>query len=228
MTGYVFYVIIVLLEGEIIMFTGIYKITELSTNKVYIGKAKDCLARWKQHAQAFIDYPKYYKNTWHETFAQHPENYTFQILDICPEEELDIKEREYIRQYNSYLDGLNRTKGNYNKDEIKEEYQQLLQQNKEQKQLEKQKYIEQQIRIIAEKYAGLPLIGETQERLLKECRPFLRTAEGEAKFSLNLVLKEMKAQGFEIKQGILGKKHIKNGLPPELLGKRYSYIVPQK
>lgn len=228
MTGHVFYVIIVLLKGEIIVFTGIYKITELSTNKVYIGKAKDCLARWKQHAQAFIDYPKYYKNTWHETFAQHPENYTFQILDICPEEELDIKEREYIRQYNSYLDGLNRTKGNYNKDEIEEEYQQLLQQDKEQKQLEKQKYIEQQIKNIAEKYAGLPLIGEVKEKLLRECKPFLRTANGGNDFELRLVLSEIKAQGFEIKQGILGKKHIKNGFPPELLGKRYRYIVPKK
>lgn len=89
-------------------------------------------------------------------------------------------------------------------------------------------FVDREVATIAEKYAGLPLIGETQERLLKECRPFLRTAEGEAKFSLNLVLKEMKAQGFEIKQGILGKKHIKNGLPPELLGKRYRYIVPKK
>lgn len=196
--------------------------------KFTLGKAKDCLARWKQHAQAFIDYPKYYKNTWHETFAQHPENYTFQILDICPEEELDIKEREYIRQYNSYLDGLNRTKGNYNKDEIEEEYQQLLQQDKEQKQLEKQKYIEQQIKIITEKYAGLPLIGEVKEKLLRECKPFLRTANGGNDFELRLVLSEIKTQGFEVKRGKIGKKHIKNGLPPELLGQNFQYIVPKK
>ena len=89
-------------------------------------------------------------------------------------------------------------------------------------------FVDREVATIAEKYAGLPLIGETQERLLKECRPFLRTAEGEAKFSLNLVLKEMKAQGFEIKQGKVSKKQIKAGLPEQYIRQNYRYIVPKK
>ena len=78
---------------------------------------------------------------------------------------------------------------------------------------------------IAEKYAGIPLIGEAQDKLVEECKPFLRNAVGTKDFGLKLILDEMRKQGFEIKTGKVGKKH---GLPAELLGKNFRYIVSRK
>lgn len=90
-------------------------------------------------------------------------------------------------------------------------------------------YVDREVVAVAEKYAGLPLIGKTKDELLEECRPFLRTSEGSDKFSLNLVLKEVKAQGYEVKRGTVGKKHItQGGIDESLLGQRFQYIVSLK
>lgn len=89
-------------------------------------------------------------------------------------------------------------------------------------------FVDKEIATIAEKYAGLPLIGETQEKLLNECRPLLRNTDGSTEFGLKLVLTELKAQGWEVKRGKVGKKHVRDGLPAELMGREFRYIVPRK
>lgn len=89
-------------------------------------------------------------------------------------------------------------------------------------------FVDKEVALIAEKYAGLPLIGETQEQLLAECEPFLRADDGGKVFSLKLVLEEVKAQGFEVKTGKVSQKQVKAGLPEKYLRKNYRYIVPKK
>lgn len=90
-------------------------------------------------------------------------------------------------------------------------------------------YVDREVVAIAEKYAGLPLIGHIKDELLEECKPFLRTANGGQKFDLRLVLSEVKAQGFEVKRGKIGKKHIKEyGLPENLLRQDYISILSRK
>ena len=86
-------------------------------------------------------------------------------------------------------------------------------------------FIDASVSAIAEKYAGIPLIGEAQDKLVEECKPFLRNADGTKDFGLKLILDEMRKQGFEIKTGKVGKKH---GLPVELLGRNFRYIVSRK
>ena len=40
------------------------------------------------------------------------ENFSFQILELCDEEQLDEREIYYIEKYNAYEDGLNSNMGN--------------------------------------------------------------------------------------------------------------------
>ena len=89
-------------------------------------------------------------------------------------------------------------------------------------------FIDKEVAAVAEKYVGLPLIGETAERLIEECRPFLRNSEGEKEFELNLVLKEIRAAGYEVKRGKVGKKHLKQGVPEAFFGKDFRVIVAKQ
>ena len=195
--------------------TGIYKITHLPTRQVYIGQSEQIFTRWYTHSQQK-------DKDWHADLREHPENYSFQIVEICEKEQLNEREAAWIKKENSYLEGLNRTCGTLMTDE--EERARISDIKQQEKAATKQK----QIIAIAEKYAGLPLIGHIKDELLEECKPFLRTANGGKKFDLRLVLSEVKAQGFEVKRGNVGKKHIKEyGLPENLLRQKFQVILPK-
>lgn len=89
-------------------------------------------------------------------------------------------------------------------------------------------FIDVGVVLIAQKYAGLPLIGETAQRLIEECGEFLRRTDKSPDFALNLIIKEMRAAGFEVKRGKVGKKHIKGDITPDLLGRNAYFIQPKK
>lgn len=83
---------------------GIYLIKNNINNKVYIGKSKDILGRWEQHIDAARLHKKdyeFYKD------LINVENFTFKILELCPEEELQQKEHFYISHFNSLETGYN-------------------------------------------------------------------------------------------------------------------------
>lgn len=93
--------------------TGIYKITNIETEQVYIGQAVDVAKRWTDHIKCGlgIDTPstiRLYKdmkeyNVW---------NYTFELLESCTREELNEKEKKWIEMYQSNIYGLNTQGGN--------------------------------------------------------------------------------------------------------------------
>ena len=96
----------VILELEIKMpICGIYKITEKSSGKSYIGQSIDIGRRIEQHQQ---------DNSpgWHEKFFNNPNAFDIQILEQCLPTELDSKEKYYIEQFNTYYNGFNLTRGN--------------------------------------------------------------------------------------------------------------------
>ena len=94
---------------------GIYKITNMKNDKVYIGQAVDIYKRLIQHCKngLGIDTPQGNK-LYAAMLEDGLENFTFELLEECPREELNRKEAYYISLYNSVQYGYNSTKGNIN------------------------------------------------------------------------------------------------------------------
>lgn len=93
--------------------TGIYKITNQKTKECYIGQAVDLASRWKDHAKCGlgIDTPngnKLYKSM--QEFGIW--NFSWEVLEICPKDQLNEKEKYYINLYDSKNFGFNSTSGN--------------------------------------------------------------------------------------------------------------------
>lgn len=93
--------------------TGIYKITNQENDMCYIGQAVDVATRWKNHAKCGlgIDTPagnKLYKAMQEEGIW----NFSWELLEACPREKLNEKEKFYIDLYQSKDFGYNTTKGN--------------------------------------------------------------------------------------------------------------------
>lgn len=92
---------------------GIYKITNLTTKEVYIGQSVDCAERIKQHIKAGLGIDDKGTNKLYKAMQKTGVwNFTFELLEKCPREELDKKEKEYIAIYESDKFGYNSTKGN--------------------------------------------------------------------------------------------------------------------
>ena len=92
---------------------GIYKITNQVNNKCYIGQSVDVARRWKDHAKCGlgIDTPvgnKLYK----EMQEIGIWNFSWELLEECPRDQLNEKERYYIELYQSKDYGYNTVKGN--------------------------------------------------------------------------------------------------------------------
>ena len=88
--------------------SGIYKITNQKTNECYIGQAVDIATRWKNHAKygLGIDTPqnnKLYKAMQEDGLW----NFSWELLEKCPKEQLDEKEQFYINLYQSKEYGYN-------------------------------------------------------------------------------------------------------------------------
>ena len=93
--------------------TGIYKITNIKTKECYSGQAIHIKDRFVEHAKCGlgIDTPagnKLYKAI--QEFGLW--NFSFEVLEECPREQLNEKEKYYIDLYSSYDYGYNSTRGN--------------------------------------------------------------------------------------------------------------------
>ncbi len=76
------------------MTIGIYCITEISTGLCYIGQSKSIERRWKTH---------------HARFPLH--RFTYSVLMLCPEEDLNRCEVDFISRWDSHRNGFNKTIG---------------------------------------------------------------------------------------------------------------------
>lgn len=88
---------------------GIYKITNKINNKVYIGQSIDIYKRWERHRiVAFNDSYPQYNCMLYKAFRKYGyDNFSFEIIKECAEEELNTLENFYIQMY----DSCNRDKG---------------------------------------------------------------------------------------------------------------------
>lgn len=83
---------------------GIYKITNMINNKVYIGQAQDIKRRWKEHRFS----SKQGSTVLYLAMRKYGiENFSFEIIEECSMEEMSEKEIFYIKQYNSYVHAEN-------------------------------------------------------------------------------------------------------------------------
>lgn len=92
--------------------TGIYKITNLVNNKIYIGQSVRIEKRWEDH--------KFYSGKEHTAlqaaFKKYGiSNFSFEVIEECPKEILDEREIYWIKFYDSYNNGYNLTKGGMSK-----------------------------------------------------------------------------------------------------------------
>ena len=92
--------------------SGIYKITDLRNNKIYIGRAVN-LHRRKVRHWSFL-HPECHKPSClqseinmeiHQAMleSRNEDDFTFEVIEYCPQELLDEKEIYYMELYNSFV-----------------------------------------------------------------------------------------------------------------------------
>lgn len=92
---------------------GIYKITNKTNGRCYIGQSTHIEKRWKDHYYAHqnmndegYNYPLY------KAMRKYGyDNFTFEILEECNFTALNEREMFYVKQFNSFNDGYNQTLG---------------------------------------------------------------------------------------------------------------------
>ena len=95
---------------------GVYKITRIKTNEIYIGQAVNVSTRWADHCKAALGVGTLASSQLHRAMAQDGcENFTFELLEAVPKEKLRERESYYIDFYDSKNYGLNTISGDKNK-----------------------------------------------------------------------------------------------------------------
>lgn len=91
---------------------GIYKITNIKNQMCYIGQAKDMRKRLNEHLKKGLGIDTPQGNKLYQAMLEDGiDNFTFELLEECSEEELNSKERYYIELYNSIDYGYNSQSG---------------------------------------------------------------------------------------------------------------------
>ena len=79
--------------------TGIYKITNIQNQKCYVGQAVNLGDRWKQHIKKGLGADPPTRNKLYPAMKDiGPENFTFEVIEICDRSLLDSRE-DYWQEY---------------------------------------------------------------------------------------------------------------------------------
>lgn len=91
---------------------GIYKITNINDMKCYVGQSVDIANRFTQHCRCGCGIKTPKDNKLYAAMLKNGlDQFTFEIVEICPQEELNEKEKYYIDVYNSVNYGFNSQDG---------------------------------------------------------------------------------------------------------------------
>ena len=91
--------------------TGIYKITCLLDNKIYIGQARDISDRWKTHIKCGLGIDTPSNKLYTAMLKEGVENFSFEVIEECSVNDLNKKEKYWIDYYQSNIYGYNMTAG---------------------------------------------------------------------------------------------------------------------
>lgn len=94
-----------------IKYCGIYKITDLTTRKSYIGQSVDIKERFRQHIKSALTYGKATNKLYSTMQKSGVHNFTFEILEEVSRENLNERETYWIEFYKTKDFGLNTTRG---------------------------------------------------------------------------------------------------------------------
>lgn len=91
---------------------GIYKVTNQLDDMCYIGQSVDLAKRWKDHAKCGLGIDTPQNNKLYDAMLRDGLwNFSFEVLEECPKDDLNTKERYYIQLYQSYEYGYNSNQG---------------------------------------------------------------------------------------------------------------------
>ena len=103
----------ILTNGDV---SGVYKITRLKTNEIYIGQTTSVDKRWQEHVKSALGVGTLASSQLHRAMAADGcENFTFELLEVVPKDKLRERESYYIDFYDSKTYGLNSVTGDKNK-----------------------------------------------------------------------------------------------------------------
>ena len=92
--------------------SGVYKITRLKTNEIYIGQTTSVDKRWQEHVKSALGVGTLASSQLHRAMAVDGcENFTFELLEVVPKDKLRERESYYIDFYDSKTYGLNSITG---------------------------------------------------------------------------------------------------------------------
>lgn len=86
---------------------GIYKITNINNNKVYIGKTTNYLTRWRTHAKRGCGIERIKGQLYDAMFDEGLENFIWEIVEVCPKDQQTEKEKYWTNFYKSNEYGYN-------------------------------------------------------------------------------------------------------------------------
>ena len=95
------------------MSCGIYKITNLINNKVYIGQSQNIEQRWISHKYESINSNQdQYNYSIHRAFRKYGlDNFSFSIIELTEKDKLNEREKYWISFFDSFKNGYNETEG---------------------------------------------------------------------------------------------------------------------
>ena len=91
--------------------TGVYKLTNLTNQKIYVGQAVDIGERFKQHTKCGLGIDTPSNMLYAAMMKDGVENFTFEVLEECERSSLNEREKYYISFYRAQEHGYNMSKG---------------------------------------------------------------------------------------------------------------------
>lgn len=92
---------------------GIYKITHIPSQKVYIGQSVNIRRRWTSHIKSAYNIGDIAHQKVHDAMADEGiDNFTFEVIEEVSKDRLNEREKYWINYYKSQDWGYNNTSGN--------------------------------------------------------------------------------------------------------------------
>jgi group I intron endonuclease len=98
---------------------GIYKITHRESGRAYVGLSVDIYARWRQH-KSFARHGR--KSAIYSALLKYgPDAFSFEVLEKCDRSLLEDREKHWIAELKTAVNGYNLTLGGESNKEVSEE-----------------------------------------------------------------------------------------------------------